>query len=181
MVGLLTQQNGAPSNNRDGDDFDSKPLIEQKDTNAESIACFYYIKVRNVVLIPVHGARMAEPRISLQPNYPGRSSHLCNAGFVVPPKLRGLGIGKLAGQSFLFFAPRLGYRGSVFNLVYSTNEASARIWDRLGFDRVGRIPQAGLMRKASTTEEHYVDAWVIHGDFSKIAPEAMAAAAMKGS
>jgi L-amino acid N-acyltransferase YncA len=95
---------------------------------------------------------------------------------VVPPKLRSLGIGKLAGQSFLHFAPRLGYRGSVFNLVYATNEASAKIWDRLGFDRVGRIPQAGLMRKAGTTEEQYVDAWVMHGDFSKIAPEAMAAA-----
>lgn len=50
----------------------------------ESLALFYYIK----------------------PNYPGRSSHLCNAGFVVPPSNRGLGLGGLAGRSFLHFAVR---------------------------------------------------------------------------
>ncbi len=113
-----------------------------------------------------------------QPNYPGRSSHLCNAGFVVPPSSRGLGVGTLAGRSFLYYGPRLGYLGSVFNLVYDTNQASARIWDRLGFDRVGKIPGAGLMRvgaggAADKSEEHYVDAWVIHGDFSKIAREGL--------
>ena len=104
-----------------------------------------------------------------QPNYPGRSSHLCNAGFIVPPQSRGLGIGGIAGKSFLYYGPRCGYRGSVFNLVYANNEASVRIWDRLGFYKVGRIPQAGLLRRADGQGEEYVDAWVIHGDFEKLA------------
>lgn len=51
----------------------------------KSLACFYYIK----------------------PNYPGRSSHICNAGFVVPDWNRGLGLGGLAGRSFLNYAVSL--------------------------------------------------------------------------
>ncbi|KDN45891.1 hypothetical protein K437DRAFT_256412 [Tilletiaria anomala UBC 951] len=134
---------------RQGTPFDLKSLgpLESAEPS-ERIGCFYYIK----------------------PNYPGRSSHLCNAGFVVPPNSRGRGIGSLAGRSFLHVAPRLGYRGSVFNLVYATNEASMRIWDKLGFQRVGRIPSAGLLKTGSGEDEHYVDAHVIYGDFAKIAP-----------
>ncbi|CAO1624723.1 unnamed protein product [Jaminaea pallidilutea] len=113
----------------------------------KSLACFYYIK----------------------PNYLGRSSHLCNAGFVVPDWNRGLGLGGLAGRSFLHFGPLCGYRGSVFNLVYETNAASLAIWQRLGFTMVGKIPGAGRLKNPNAKEgedkEQYVDAWVIYCDF----------------
>lgn len=79
-------------------------------------------------------------------------------------------MGTCAGRSFLYYAPRLGYRGSVFNLVYATNEASCRIWDNLGFDRVGRIPGAGKLAVTPDGSEEYVDAWVIYGDLKKLAP-----------
>lgn len=52
------------------------------------------------------------------------------------------------GEAYLVFAPRLGYTYSVFNLVYETNTASVRIWDGLGFDRIGRVPGAGKMRSS---------------------------------
>lgn len=105
----------------------------------------------------------------IKPNYPGRSSHLCNAGFLVPRHVRGMGLGGVAGQSFLFYGPRCGYLGSVFNLVYESNEASVKIWDKLGFERVGKLPSAGRLRSKSAGEDVYVDAWVIYGDFRKIA------------
>jgi hypothetical protein len=34
----------------------------------------------------------------------------------------------------------------VFNLVYETNVASCRIWDALGFKRIGRVPGCGNLR-----------------------------------
>ncbi|KAH7096856.1 hypothetical protein BKA62DRAFT_486859 [Auriculariales sp. MPI-PUGE-AT-0066] len=101
----------------------------------------------------------------IKPNYPGRSSHNCNAGFLVRATGRGKGYGKLLGRSYLRFAPALGYRGSVFNLVYVNNVASVRIWEQLGFEKVGRIPQAGRLRTADGTGEEYVDAWVIWKSF----------------
>lgn len=105
----------------------------------------------------------------IKPNYPGRSSHLCNAGFVVPPATRGLGLGGVAGKSFLSYAPRCGYRGSVFNLVYQTNEASVKIWERLGFEKVGKIPDAGRLITRADGKEDYVGAWIIYGDFQRLA------------
>ncbi|GAA6007252.1 hypothetical protein JCM11491_003063 [Sporobolomyces phaffii] len=102
----------------------------------------------------------------IKPNYPGRSSHNCNAGFVVPTHHRGLRIGSTLGRSYLHYAPLLGYRGSVFNLVYISNAASVRIWDALGFKRAGLIPNAGLLRNAEGTGEEYVDAIVFHYDFT---------------
>ncbi|KAL8685027.1 MAG: hypothetical protein Q9218_008013 [Villophora microphyllina] len=52
-----------------------------------------------------------------------------------------------------------GYTYSVFNLVYETNVASCRIWDALGFKRVGRIKGCGNLR---SYPDEFVDA-IIYG------------------
>ncbi|VEU23751.1 DEKNAAC104862 [Brettanomyces naardenensis] len=98
----------------------------------------------------------------IKPNYVGRSSHICNAGFLVLPNLRGRKIGKTLGKNYLKLAPRLGYKYSVFNLVFETNQASVKIWDSLGFDRIGRIPRAGNLKGLG-----YVDAIMFGYDFTK--------------
>lgn len=82
----------------------------------------------------------------VKPNYPGRSSHICNAGFLVSPSHRGVGVGRLLGEAYLDYVPKLGYEYSVFNLVYETNVASTKIWDALGFEKIGRIPGAGNLK-----------------------------------
>jgi GNAT superfamily N-acetyltransferase len=42
-----------------------------------------------------------------KPNYPGRSSHVCNAGFLVTGAARNKGVGKLLGRQYLEWAPKL--------------------------------------------------------------------------
>ncbi|KAI9847277.1 MAG: hypothetical protein M1837_002863 [Sclerophora amabilis] len=79
----------------------------------------------------------------VKPNYPGRSSHVCNGGFLVTDASRNRGVGRLMGECYLEWAPMLGYTYSVFNLVYETNVASCRIWDALGFKRIGRVKGCG--------------------------------------
>lgn len=37
----------------------------------------------------------------IKPNYPGRSSHICNAGFLVCDASRARGVGRLLGESYL--------------------------------------------------------------------------------
>lgn len=123
-------------------DLAQLPDLSQLDFE-QQVAGFYYVK----------------------PNYPGRSSHLCNGGFVVPPAGRGLGLGGVLGRSFLHFAPAAGYKGSVFNLVYVNNQASVKIWQRLGFTIVGRLPMAGLLKTESGKDE-LTDAFIIFKDFT---------------
>lgn len=91
----------------------------------------------------------------VKPNYPGRSSHVCNGGFLVTDAARNRGVGRLMGECYIEWAPRLGYTYSVFNLVYETNVASLRIWDALGFKRIGRVKGCGNLK---SYPDQYVDA-----------------------
>jgi len=100
----------------------------------------------------------------IKPNYPGRSSHICNAGFIVPRNHWNKGYGRVLARSYLYYGPKLGYRGSVFNLVYVNNTASIRLWESLGFIKAGLIPDAGRLKKDGGGEE-YVDALVFYKSF----------------
>ncbi|KAJ7106053.1 hypothetical protein C8R43DRAFT_218374 [Mycena crocata] len=101
----------------------------------------------------------------VKPNYPGRSSHICNGGFVVPPTQRAKGYGAALAKSYVHYAPKLGYRASVFNLVYTNNSASVKLWEGLNFTKAGLIPKAGRLRRKDGNGEEYVDAWVIYKSF----------------
>lgn len=96
----------------------------------------------------------------IKPNYPGRASHNCNGGFLVSAAARGKGIGVELGKCYLTQAPRLGFRASIFNLVFVTNVASYKIWDKLGFKRIGLVPKA-----ADLKGKGYTDAYVYYYDF----------------
>jgi GNAT superfamily N-acetyltransferase len=43
----------------------------------------------------------------IKPNYPGRSSHVCNGGFLVTDASRNRGVGRLMGETYLDWAPKL--------------------------------------------------------------------------
>jgi ribosomal protein S18 acetylase RimI-like enzyme len=100
----------------------------------------------------------------IKPNYPHRSAHICNGGFlVVPAYQKDFGIGTFMGREFVLLAADLGYKGSMFNLVYSTNVGSIAVWKKLGFTHLSTIPECGLVvvRDANGVplpEEKYVDA-----------------------
>ncbi|PKS07186.1 hypothetical protein jhhlp_005786 [Lomentospora prolificans] len=103
----------------------------------------------------------------IKPNYPGRSSHVCNAGFLVTDLARNRGVGRLMGEAYLDWAPKLGYTYSVFNLVYETNVASCRIWDALGFKRIGRVKGCGNLK---SYPGRYIDALIYGRDL--VGPDA---------
>ncbi|KAL3471891.1 putative acetyltransferase, GNAT family [Aspergillus californicus] len=96
----------------------------------------------------------------IKPNYPGRCSHVCNAGFLTTDAARNRGVGIVMGKAYLQFAPLLGYKYSVFNLVFENNVASVKIWEKLGFRVIGRVP--GAARLANS--EDLIDALIIGKD-----------------
>ncbi len=95
----------------------------------------------------------------VRPNQPGLGSHVANASFAVAPAARGLGVGRALALQALLEAERLGYRAMQFNLVVATNQAAIELWRSLGFDEVGRLPEAFRLRG-----ERYVDALVMRRD-----------------
>jgi L-amino acid N-acyltransferase YncA len=93
----------------------------------------------------------------LRPNRPGLGDHVSNAGFMVAPETRGLGVGRAMGEHALAEARRLGYRAMQFNFVISTNESAVHLWQELGFRIVGTLP--GAFRHA---QKGFVDAYVMY-------------------
>jgi GNAT superfamily N-acetyltransferase len=77
----------------------------------------------------------------LRPAFPGAATRIANAGYLVPAELRGNGIGRRLCEHSLRLARELGFEAMLFNLVLERNP-SRRLWERLGFTQVGRIPQA---------------------------------------
>ncbi|NER78187.1 MAG: GNAT family N-acetyltransferase [Leptolyngbya sp. SIO1D8] len=93
----------------------------------------------------------------IKPNFPGRCSHICNAGFIVTPEVRGQGIGRLMGEAMLELARDRGYRAVMYNLVFKTNLPSLKLWETLGFEQIGRIPEA-----AHLPDGRYVDVMMLY-------------------
>jgi len=92
----------------------------------------------------------------LRANRPGLGNHVSNAGFMVDPAARRLGVGQAMGEHAIEEARRLGYRAMQFNFVIATNESAVRLWQRLGFRIVGTLP--GAFRHA---RKGLVDAYVM--------------------
>ena len=78
----------------------------------------------------------------LKPNQPGLGNHVCNAGFIVDEMESGKGIGRQMGLFALEEAKKSGYHAMQFNYVISTNHAAVKLWQSLGFDIIGEIPEA---------------------------------------
>jgi ribosomal protein S18 acetylase RimI-like enzyme len=93
----------------------------------------------------------------LKPNQPGLGAHVANAAFMVAPHARSHGLGRAMGEHCLAEARRLGFRAMQFNLVVSTNQPAIELWQKLGFQIVGRLPGAFHHRQLG-----YVDAYVMY-------------------
>lgn len=78
----------------------------------------------------------------LKTNQQGPGDHVCNCGYMVSPKARGRGLATTMCEHSQQVAKSLGYLAMQFNFVASTNEGAVRLWNKLGFETVGRLPKA---------------------------------------
>ena len=78
----------------------------------------------------------------LKTNQAGPGRHVCNCGYMVAPSARGRGLATSMCEHSQAVALELGYRAMQYNFVASTNAGAIRLWQRLGFETVGRLPKA---------------------------------------
>jgi GNAT superfamily N-acetyltransferase len=99
----------------------------------------------------------------IKPNQPGLGAHVCNCGYVVAAHAQGQGIASLMCEHSQAEAIALGFRAMQFNFVVSTNVRAIRLWERLGFSVVGRLPGAFHHQQLG-----YIDAFIM---FKDLAPQ----------
>lgn len=95
---------------------------------------------RTVVAIDSNGAVLGSAKMG--PNRPGPGKHVATASFMVGSANRGGGIGRLLGEYALDWARAEGFRSMQFNAVVETNVGAVELWQKLGFEIVGRVPEA---------------------------------------
>ena len=78
----------------------------------------------------------------IKTNQAGPGAHVCNCGYMVSADARGRGIASKMCIHSQTVALELGYEAMQFNFVASTNEGAVRLWQKLGFGIVGRLPGA---------------------------------------
>ena len=76
----------------------------------------------------------------LHPNNVGRCGHICNASYAVRRGMRGQHIGEQLVRHCMETARSLGFRILQFNAVVADNYPALRLYEKLGFTRLGTIP-----------------------------------------
>jgi ribosomal protein S18 acetylase RimI-like enzyme len=92
----------------------------------------------------------------LHANQKGGGSHVANCGYITAPHATGRGVARAMCLHSLDHAKVRGFRAMQFNFVVSSNERAVRLWQSLGFEIAGRLPEAFLH-----PADGYVDALVM--------------------
>ena len=93
----------------------------------------------------------------IKTNQAGPGSHVCNCGYMVSSKSRGKGLATAMCEHSQQVAVKLGYKAMQFNFVASSNEGAVRLWNKFGFETVGRLPKA-----FNHPTQGYIDALVMY-------------------
>lgn len=93
----------------------------------------------------------------IKTNQAGPGSHVCNCGYMVSAAARERGLATALCEYSQDIAKQMGYKAMQFNFVASSNEGAVRLWQKLGFSTVGRLPKA-----FNHPEKGYLDALVMY-------------------
>lgn len=85
----------------------------------------------------------------LHPNNVGRCSHICNASYAVKKTARGSGIGRKIVEHSLKKGKERGFHIMQFNAVTAANSAAHALYGKLGFTRLGTVPEGYLLPDGS--------------------------------
>ena len=77
----------------------------------------------------------------IRPNHRDLGYHIANAAYIVARPFQNKGIGRKMAEHSFDQARLAGYRAMQFNYVVSTNERAVKLWQSLGFEIIGTVPE----------------------------------------
>ena len=83
---------------------------------------------------------------TLHPNNTGRCGHIGNASYAVRRDCRGRSVGEALVRHSIAQARDCGFRLIQFNAVVCSNTPALRLYEKLGFQPLGRLPGGFLDR-----------------------------------
>lgn len=94
---------------------------------------------RTVVAVDDSGAVLGTAKMNR--NHMGNGSHIASASYMVDPEHAGRGVGRALCEYTLDWARTAGYRAMQFNAVVETNVHAVKLYQSLGFEVLGTLPE----------------------------------------
>ena len=113
---------------------------QPRDVDRESALAYWFSPGHEVFVAEDDGKIVGT--YFLKANQKGGGAHVANCGYMTAPNATGRGVGRAMCEHSLERARKRGFRAMQFNFVVSTNERAVRLWQKFGFEIVGRLPQA---------------------------------------
>jgi len=139
-----------------------EPMIRAGDTytlpremSREAALAFWFASGHEVFVAEEDGSVVGT--YFLRANQAGGGSHVANCGYVTAAHAAGKGVARAMCAHSLEHAKSRGFRAMQFNFVVRSNERAVRLWKSLGFEIIGRLPEA--FRHPSG---NYADAYVMY-------------------
>lgn len=127
----------------------------RQDTNQQEALAIWLEAPRKTFVFEENGIILGT--YYLKTNQAGPGDHVCNCGYMVASLARGRGLATAMCEHSQNIARTLGYKAMQFNFVASSNEGALRLWKKLSFDIVGRLPMA-----FKHPSQGYIDALVMY-------------------
>jgi ribosomal protein S18 acetylase RimI-like enzyme len=122
------------------------------DSPKEKMLSFWFGRDRHTYVATSEGKIVGT--FLLKDNQPDLGSHIANGAYMTAPNAGGKGIGKLMGEYSIQEAKRLGYQAIQFNIVVKSNTRAVRLWQKIGFEIIGEIPDAFNHRQLGMTNAY---------------------------
>jgi ribosomal protein S18 acetylase RimI-like enzyme len=126
-----------------------------RDFTREQALAYWYSPHHKVFVAEENGEILGA--YYLRANQQGGGSHVANCGYMTAAWAAGRGIASAMCTHSLEYARSLNFRAMQFNFVVSTNEPAVRLWQKFGFEVVGRLCEA-----FQHPTRGYVDAFVMY-------------------
>lgn len=122
------------------------------ETPKEEMLAYWFSPDKHVYVFEDDGSILGT--FWLKPNQPGLGDHICNAAYMVSPDAHGKGIGRQMAEFSFEEARRLGFAAMQFNFVVASNTAAVRLWQSIGMEILGTIPDAFRHKELGLTDAY---------------------------
>lgn len=111
-----------------------------RDWPEDKAIAYWFSPQHSVFVAEADGALLGS--YYLKANNQGGGAHVANCGYMVAAHARGKGVARRMCTHSLDAAKQAGFTAMQFNFVVASNEGAVHLWTDMGFETVGRLPDA---------------------------------------
>ncbi|MFD4591841.1 GNAT family N-acetyltransferase [Streptomyces rubiginosohelvolus] len=127
------------------------------DLGQEDAEGWWFVPAPSRVVVAVDEAGTVLGTAKMNRNHMGNGSHIASATYMVDPAHSGRGVGRALCQYSVDWARAEGYRAMQFNAVVETNTHAVKLYQSIGFDVIGTLPEG-----FNHPTEGYVGVHIMH-------------------